>query len=316
MKLRAAERTARGIARTKEQTKRDDWPRAWKWIGPVFGDRDPKTVTPEALLALRSKVADRVSVTEAHRVIKVWRALWKKLEAFGYSTDKDGPRSDPSLAFSNTAPDPRQEVWQHAEVVQLVDCAWQRGKKGLAALMAVIWDSMLSPGDARMLTPGQRARDAQGAMFFLDRAKTGRAAAGTLTPWSEQILEDYIVSLGVDVLDNAPIFRTAGSVPGPKGGRRWMPQPYSTSKMDRDFREIREEVFGAEEHRQLADMRRSGAVEADAGGTTDADLANKMANTINASARLRKTYTPVNVVSVRRVDEARQRGRKAIKDMG
>jgi hypothetical protein len=86
--------------------------------------------------------------------------------------------------------------------------------------------------------------------------------------------------------------------------------------MDRDFREIREEVFGAEEHRQLADMRRSGAVEADAGGTTDSDLANKMANTINASARLRKTYAPVNVVSVRRVDEARQRGRKAIKDTG
>ena len=42
-------------------------------------------------------------------------------------------------------------------------------------------------------------------------------------------------------------------------------------------------------------MRRSGAVEADAGGTTDSELANKMANTINASAGLRKTYTPVNV---------------------
>jgi hypothetical protein len=39
-----------------------------------------------------------------------------------------------------------------------------------------------------------------------------------------------------------------------------------------------------------------------------------MANTINASARLRKTYTPVNVVSVRRVDEARLRGRKSMKD--
>jgi hypothetical protein len=85
--------------------------------------------------------------------------------------------------------------------------------------------------------------------------------------------------------------------------------------MDRDFREIRAELFGEDEHRQLADMRRSGAVEADAGGTTDSDLANKMANTINAPARLRKTYTPVNVVSVRRVDEARQRGRKAIKEI-
>jgi hypothetical protein len=48
----------------------------------------------------------------------------------------------------------------------------------------------------------------------------------------------------------------------------------------------------------------------------DADLSNKMANTINASARLRKTYTPVNVESVRRVDEARQRGRTAIKKSG
>jgi hypothetical protein len=281
-----------------------------------LGDRDPKTVTPEALLALRLKVAARVSATEAHRVIKVWRALWKKLEAFAYCADKDGPRSDPSLAFYNTAPDPRQAVWHHGEVLQLVDHAWTCGKKGLAALMAVIWDSMLSPGDARTLTPAQRARDTQGAMFFLDRAKAGRAAAGTLTPWSEQILESYIADLGAELLDNAPIFRTAGSAPGPKSGRRWAPQPYSTSKMDRDFREVRGEVFGKDEHRQLADMRRSGAVEADAGGTTDSDLANKMANTINASARLRKTYTPVNVVSVRRVDEARQRGRKAIKDTG
>src|SRR5262245_41020937 len=150
----------------------------------------------------------------------------------------------------------------------------------------------------------------------LDRAKTGRAAAGTLTPWSEKILESYMACLGVELLDNAPIFRTAGSVPGPKGGRRWLPQPYSTSKMDRDFREIRAVVFGKDEQRQLADMRRSGAVEADAGGTTDTDLSNKMANTINASARLRKTYKPVNVVSVRRVDEAQQRGRRAIKDTG
>jgi hypothetical protein len=267
IKLRAAERAAKGIVPTKEQIKRDDWPRAWKWLGPVLGDRDPKRVTPEQLLALRTKVTERVSATEAHRAIKVWRALWKKLRAFGYCTDKDGPRVDPSLAFSNTAPDPRQEVWQHAEVVKLIARAWSDGKRGLAALMAVIWDSMLSPGDARTLTPGQRARDTQGAMFFLDRAKTGRAAVGTLTAWSEQILETYIASLGVDLLNNAPIFRTAGSVPGPKGGRRWLPQPYSTSKMDRDFREIRAAVFGKSEQgssRTCADLARSRATPAKA----------------------------------------------------
>jgi hypothetical protein len=37
-----------------------------------------------------------------------------------------------------------------------------------------------------------------------------------------------------------------------------------------------------------------------------------MANSVAASARLRKTYNPVNVVSARRFDEARERGRKAI----
>src|SRR6266852_4211668 len=172
---------------------------------------------------------------------------------------------------------------------------------------------MLSPVDARKLTAGQMVRGDQGALFFLDRAKTGRAAAGTLTQWSEAILAAYIQSLGVELLDTAPIFRTPGAAPGPKGGRRWLPQPYTKDKAGYHFRLVRASLFGPEEKRQLADMRRSGAVEADAGGTTSDDLSNKMANTISASNRLRKTYTPVNVVSVRRVDEARKRGRKAMR---
>lgn len=61
-------------------------------------------------------------------------------------------------------------------------------------------------------------------------------------------------------------------------------------------------------------MRSSGAVEADAGGATGSDLSNKMANTIGVSNRLRKTYIPVNIVSVRRVDEARKVGRKKMAD--
>jgi hypothetical protein len=148
----------------------------------------------------------------------------------------------------------------------------------------------------------------------VDRAKTGRAAAGTLSQWSEAVLATYLKSLGFDLFETAPIFRTAGTEPGPKGGRRWLPRPYNKDKLGDDFRIVRASLFGEAEKRQLADMRRSGAVEADAGGTTDADLSNKMANTISASARLRKTYTPVNVVSVRRVDEARKRGREALRE--
>jgi hypothetical protein len=64
--------------------------------------------------------------------------------------------------------------------------------------------------------------------------------------------------------------------------------------------------------RQLADMRRSGAVEGDAGGGSEADQSNKMANSIATNKRLRKTYNPVNVASVRRFDEARVAGAKKL----
>ncbi|RAI30369.1 hypothetical protein [Rhodoplanes serenus] len=319
MALRAAERKAKGVEWGRAQEARDDWPRAWKWIGALFGDVDPKTIRPEDFLRIDQKTGEaggllpkieaRVSKTEKHRVVKVWRALWKRMARMGYCALD----ADPSLAIVNTAPQPRQVVWTHKEVLRLVQGAWRRGKPGLATLMAVTWDTMLSPGDARRLTAGQMARDPAGAVFFVDRAKTGRAAAGTLSRWSEAILEAYLESLGVELLDTAPLFRTAGSEPGPRGGRRWVPRPYTKDKADKDFRDVRTAVFGLGETRQLADMRRSGAVEADAGGARVEDLSNKMANTIAASARLRKTYAPVNMPSVRRVDDARARGRARLK---
>jgi hypothetical protein len=59
-------------------------------------------------------------------------------------------------------------------------------------------------------------------------------------------------------------------------------------------------------------MWRSGAVKGDAGGGTVTDQANKMANTLSASNRLRNTYSPTNVASVRRFDEARAVGAKKL----
>jgi hypothetical protein len=59
-------------------------------------------------------------------------------------------------------------------------------------------------------------------------------------------------------------------------------------------------------------MRRSGAVEGDAGGGSVEDQSNKMANTINRNNKLRKAYNPVNVVSARRFDEARVKGAKLL----
>jgi hypothetical protein len=82
--------------------------------------------------------------------------------------------------------------------------------------------------------------------------------------------------------------------------------------MEKDFAKVRELAFGALEMRQLGDMRRAGAVEGDAGGGTLTDQSNKMANTVSTNNRLRKVYNPVNVVSVRRFDEARAIGAKVL----
>jgi hypothetical protein len=59
-------------------------------------------------------------------------------------------------------------------------------------------------------------------------------------------------------------------------------------------------------------MRRSGAVEGDAGGGSVTDQSHKMANTVSASNRLRKTYNPTNVASVPRFDQARAVGAKLL----
>jgi hypothetical protein len=306
MTLRAAERAQKGVVWTTEQKSRDDWPRAWRWLGPEFGDCDPKTIQPEHFLridkrtgqpaGLMVRIETAVSVTERHRTIKVWRALWRRMQAMKY-VGKDA--EDPSKAVANSAPDPRDAAWQRREVLIRVQRAWRMGYHGLAACMAVGWDSMCSPVDVRSLTPAQARSDAQGVWFELGRAKTGRAAAATLSPWSLAILTAYVKKLGVDIAPNAPIFRNRSGA------------AYSKDTLGDDFRDVRAAIDKADT-RQLADMRRSGAIEGDAGGGSVTDQANKMANSVDTNKRLRKTYNPVNVAAVRRFDEARLVGARAL----
>jgi hypothetical protein len=172
---------------------------------------------------------------------------------------------------------------------------------------------MLSPVDVRTLTIGQRRDDGQGTYFDVDRAKTGRAAAGTLSRYSEAILDAYLGKLGIELHAAAPIFWTRGGIATAKGGRPWAPRPYTSDRLGIDFRCIRALVFGPDDERQIQDMRRSGAVEAVRGDAKPTKLSAKMANTLASSNRLHKTYVPVDVAAVRDVDEARARERKAVK---
>ena len=326
MELRKAARLSEGTIWTKEQEKRDSWPRAWKWLEPRFGDCDPRTIEPEHFLridpltgevkGLVAEIEKAVSITERHMVIKIWRALWKRMAGMQYCD----VGADPAKTFANTPPKPRDQVWYRREVLRLVQTAWRHEYYGLAALMAAAWDSQLSPIDNRSLTPAQIRSDDIGVYFAIDRAKTGKAAAATLTQWSQAILAAYLNHFGADLLDTTPLFWTRGGRPmsrngvtgqwgGDHGGGRHVPaRPYTKSSLNQDFRKVRELTLGKDEKRQLQDMRRSGAVEGDAGGGSVEDQANKMANTVDRNNQLRKTYNPVNIASVRRFDEARVQG--------
>jgi hypothetical protein len=268
----------------------EEWERCWAVIGPAFGPCRPVTVTLVQLSTFRSMVEANVSLREAHRCIKIWRALWRVAAALKYC-QRDG---DPSLGVRNVEPKPRQAVWEHGEVVRLCKGTWRSGYRGLAAVMAVAWDTSLSPVDVRSLRPSDR----QGDTFSVSWAKTGRAAIGTLSKRALWALDAYLAELGFDVASSAPIFRN-------RSGRA-----YSKDTLGDDFRDIRALVFGENERRTLADFRRSGTVEAIRGGAEGGQIAAKMANQFDKSAFLRKTYAPVDLRAVRAADEARKRGRK------
>ena len=278
---------------TKAERTREEWERAWVHIERVFGDVMPRTVTLEHISAFREKVERDVSRREAHRGIKIWRALWRVNAAMGYC-QRD---ADPSLGIRNKEPERRQVLWNYLEAVKLAKGAWGAGYRGLAAVIAVAWDLSLSPVDVRKLTPSQRVKDSHGEAFILERAKTGRGAVATRNRQASRVLDAYLAHLGVEIAPDAPIFRN-------RSGRA-----YSKDTLGDDFRDVRAIVFGPGETRTLADFRRSGGVEALRGGASAEVIGNKLANDFATSANLQKTYAPVDLATVRQADAARLKAR-------
>jgi len=276
---------------------REDWWRAWKRIKPVFGDVDPRTVNLEDMSAWRKAIEETVSLREAHRALKIWRALWKVSAALGYCV-RD---ADPSLGVRNRAAQGRSETWTEGEAVRLFKQAWRDGYYGLAAVIAVAWPTQLSPGDVRALRASQLAKDADGGAWFTERGKTGKPVGGMLNDRALEAMRAYLEKLAIELHGEAYIFRNRSGA------------PYSKDTMGDDFRAVRIAAFGERDKRTLADFRRSGAHEAIAGEATPAALAHAMGNTLSASNALFATYCPVNLTTIRSVMEARQRGRAKLR---
>ena len=216
---------------------------------------------------------------------------------------------DPSRAIRRKTPKGRHQIWSDGEVVRLVKGAWRPGYCGLACIIAVAWDTSFAPVDVRTLTPAQAFDSGSEWGFLIERTKTGKPAFGTLTARTRRLVQNYVEHLGVVVLLDSPIFRSRGYVPGAKGGRPRVGVPYTKDALVDDFADVRRLLFGTEEKRRLMDMRRSGAVEANAGSGSGEEIAAKMGNSIDDNKALQRTYMPVNLAAVREADEARLRGR-------
>jgi hypothetical protein len=81
-------------------------------------------------------------------------------------------------------------------------------------------------------------------------------------------------------------------------------------------RPLRRLVFGADQNRELPDMRRSGAVESLAGGASTEAMSAKLANSIDQNKTLQRTYLPVDPATVAAVDAARVLGRQRLRKNG
>jgi hypothetical protein len=145
------------------------------------------------------------------------------------------------------------------------------------------------------------AKHPSGAVFFAARGKTGTPVGGALSNRALAALESYIARLGVELHGEAYIFRNRSGA------------PYSSDTLGDDFRDVRIAEFGERERRTLADFRRSGAVEAIAGGARAEELSHAMGNTLSASNALFATYVPVNLATIRGVMDARRRGRSKLR---
>ena len=208
--------------------------------------------------------------------------------------------ADPSKIIRNTAPAGRSETWKPRELARMGKQAWRAGYHGLATIISIAWDTQFSLGDCRLLKVSQIVKDPDGWFFNTSRAKTGEAVIGTLSRRSERMLAAYLDSLPVAITENVRIFRNRSG------------QYYSADTLGDDFRDIRDLVF-PDDNRVLLDIRRTGAVEALAGGVDPGAMAAKMANSIDHNKALQKTDLQNQVATVRLADEARKRGRNILR---
>lgn len=287
------------------------WP-AWYRIRDKFGRRLPNSITFQEMSQWRAELERDHGLGVAHKTLKIWRALWTLMLGMRVATG-----ADPTTGIRNKKPHGRHQIWTEGEVARLVKRALRARLPGLACIIAVAWDTMFAPTDVRTLRQKNcavwREKRQIGPLDRLwfdraseGRAKTGRPALGTLSRRTERLVRGYLDHRfgGCAPLPDTILFLNRSE------------RPYRDDTLAKDFALIRAMEFPGDT-RKLMDTRRSGTREAVAGSEGDGfafKLSTKMANSIDKSNELHRTYSPANLSPVHDVDDARRRGRRKLRE--
>ena len=282
----------------KAAATRDDWWRGYKRIVAAgYHDCDARSFDLETVDIWYAEIRDSVSLQEAHRALKIWRALWKVLATMHYCEAE----KDPSLAIRNAAPRGRTGQWSEGDLARIAKQAWRSGMKGLAVALSVMWDTQMGPVEAREFCRRQLVRQGSSVAVRFNRGKTGAEVVAALSRRSVKLLEAYGRFLGVEMTEDAPLLRNISGM------------PYRKSAMIDDFSDCRRAVYGSVEKRQMRDIRRSGAIEATAGEADPAKMGKVMGNSIADNRRLQQTYAPAQISNAMDVLAARRIGRRRMR---
>lgn len=272
---------------------RDDYERAWPDIETRFGTRLVTRISADdserfhAELHPAHNEGSGYSWNEAHRILKVWRALLSALVSYGLRT------SAPIGRVANPAPKGREGLWTHGDVITLVWIAALSGHKGMAAAIRLAWGAMLSPVDVWTLPRSGWRTGASGAQLATQRGKTGKRVLHAVDADTLEVVDAYLGSMPTMLANTKMI-------------RRYNGAPYrSKDTFGDDFRAVRAIAFPGDA-RQFLDLRRSALTEARLGGATKDDIGLAAANSVDRSAKLEETYL---LGASERVLEARQAGR-------
>lgn len=213
-------------------------------IAMGWGDIAVASIERRHCRALYRQLRETGSDHKAQRIIKYLARL------MSFAIDEGLRGDNPAIKLGVRSPTGRSTVWTSEQVEQAIEGCIANGRRSLALLIAIAYDTGQRPQDVR--TALWRDREDEGLRF--QQSKTGQRVWAALSPRTLAML---------DQTDKSSVYIICY-----EGTQR----PYADKdQLGKQWRKVRTALEMPSDLR-LADLRRTAATEAADGGATEAEL--------------------------------------------